>query len=135
MNNPLKDLKKPVNIFGEECYNAYPDESKILMEFSKDEGCVTILGHKLDRTYKSFEEFLEYLEKLGKLQIENERLMEELRQMRIDNNKFIDYLEERLEESKLLRVYDSELKSSWVSKEEEIYQKILDKYCLKKESE
>lgn len=128
MNNPLKDLKKPVNVFGEECYNAYPDESKILMEFSED-GYVTILGHKLDRTYKSFEEFLEYLEKLGRLQIENERLKDDLERSNNQKIAFIHYLEERLEESKLYRIYDSELNASWVSKEETIYQKIYDKYC------
>ena len=133
MNNPLKDLKKPVNILGEEYYNAYPDESKILIEFSKDEGSVTILGHKLDRTYKSFEEFLEYLETLFRLQEENKRLIEELRQMRIDRAEFISYLEERLEESKLDRYHIDGL--TFASMHEGVYQKILDKYCKKDESE
>lgn len=123
MKKLLSGVRTPTNIFSQ---IVNKDENKILMEIPADGSYIDILGHRLDG-FDSFESFVEYLKKVAAIEKENEQLKKEIREMKNEKANFIRYLEERLEESKILRVYDTEFKVTYTSKDEQIYQKVLDK--------
>lgn len=123
MKKLLDGVRTPINIFSQ---IVNKDENKILMEIPADGSYIDILGHRLDG-FDSFESFVEYLKKVAAIEKENEQLKKEIREMKNEKANFIRYLEERLEESKILRVYDTEFKVTYASKDEQIYQKVLDK--------
>ena len=113
MKNLFRKIKKPKNIV--------PAETK------NNNVVIKIKG------VENFEDFLEYLREISLLKCENESLRNEIESMKSCKYEFISFIEERLEESKFSRYYDNESREFYPSKEELIYEKILEKLTKKEE--
>ena len=113
MKNLLEKIKKPKNIV--------PAETK------NNNVVIKIKG------VENFDDFLEYLREISLLKCKNESLRNEIENMKSCKYEFISFVEERLEESKFSRYYDNESREFYPTKEEIIYEKILEK--LTKEEE
>ena len=118
----LARISKPVNVVE---LGKSSDETP-LMFIPKDEGYIEILGYKIDGV-NSFESFIEYLKTVADIEKTNEKLNEENHILTVFKENLIGYLEQKLEESKLLRVYDTDSKVSYISTQETIYNDILER--------
>lgn len=94
------------------------------------ESYIEINGHRLDGDFSSFETFMEYIKKIAAMEEENKKLKEEIRLLKNDKCRVIDYLETRIEECKIDRAYENGI--ALIGMRESIYQDILDKVEGKK---
>ena len=113
MKNLLEKIKKPKNV--------------VQTKIKNDDVVIKIKG------VENFDNFLEYLREISLLKCENESLRNEIESIKSCKYEFINFVEERLEESKFSRYYDNESREFYPTKEEIIYEKILEK--LTKEEE
>ena len=117
----FKRVKTPMNIVKP----IQNDEGKVIIDIHKDGEYIEILGHKITAFGSSWEDFIEYISRIGSLELEIDRLKKEVRLLELDKKEMISYLYGKIQESKLLRVYDN--KECYTSIQERIYQEILDK--------
>lgn len=116
----FKRVKTPINIV-EPIQN---EEGKILINIPENGKYIEILGHKIS-AFDGWEDFIDYISRIGSMELEIERLRKEIRLLELDKKEMITYLYGKIQESKLLRVYEN--KECYTSIQERIYQEILNK--------
>lgn len=124
----FESIRQPVN-FNLDLFEPISESVSIngsvkVMEFA--DGYVEILGNRIDGV-ESFEKFIEYLKTIVMIQEENKKLKAEVKSLISEKEDLIDYLTTKVEESKLERVYDTELKTTYIGVRETIYNEILDR--------
>lgn len=96
-----------------------------LIFIPRDEPYIEILGNRIDGV-DSFESFIEYLKKVDDIEKENKQLKKELDDIYNKRANFIDYLNDKLEESMLYRTQN--VNKDWaISVHEMVYRDILGK--------
>ena len=102
----------------------YKQEEPVL--FFGNDGHIEILGRRFENSeVKGFDEFVKYLAKFRDLEEANEKLKQELNGVYNHRAALIEYLTEKLEESKLESTYGGQ--AGYVSIQERIYKEILDR--------
>ena len=121
----LKGVRTPANM----CLNLPSVNDKPLIIWPKDKSYIQILDYKIEG-FEDFEAFMKYLKRVTEVEKENDRLKEEIRLLRNDKSRVIEYLETRIEECKIDRAYENRI--ALVGMRESIYQEVLDKVEGKK---
>ena len=127
MKKLLSGVRTPGNIVG-----LTKEDQKPLLEIAADGSYIIFNGHKINDEFKtnSMESFIDYLKKLATMEEENEKLKEEIRLLKNDKSRVIEYLETRIEECKIDRAYEKGI--VLIGMRESIYQDILNKVEGKK---
>lgn len=121
MEKIMTRIKEPSNIINP--FNYKPEEPVL---FFSNEGWIEILGRRFQREdVKGIDEFIKYLGNFRDLEEENNNLKKELDIYYNRRAALIEYLTEKLEESKLEGTYGGQ--AGYVSIQERIYKEILDR--------
>ena len=125
MKKLLSGVRTPVNIIKPE------DINTPLLVIAED-GRVIFNGHEIHDEFKTdtMKSFTKHLKKLAAIEEENKKLKEEIRLLKNDKSRVIDYLETRIEECKIDRAYEKGI--VLIGMRESIYQDILNKVEGKK---
>lgn len=114
-------IKEPSNIINP--FNYKPEEPVL---FFSNEGWIEILGRRFENAeVKGIDEFVQYLGEFRNLEEKNKKLKKELNDCYNHRAALIEYLTEKLEESKLESTYGGQ--AGYVSIQERIYKEILDR--------
>ena len=117
----MNRIKEPANVINP---FSYGQEEPVL--FFSNEGWIEILGRRFQREdVKGIDEFIKYLGNFRDLEEENKKLNKELDDCYNHRAALIEYLVEKLEESKLEGTYGGQ--AGYVSIQERIYKEILDR--------
>ena len=114
-------IKEPSNII-----NPFNYEKKQPVMIIHDEGWIEILGRRFENAeVKGIDEFVQYLGEFRDLEEKNKKLKKELNELYNHRAALIEYLTEKLEESKLEGTYGGQ--AGYISIQERIYKEILDR--------
>lgn len=119
-------IKKPSNIIEPFVLLTPEQHREQPVLFFGNDGHIEILGRTFENyEVKGFDEFVKYLARFRDLEVENENLKKELDGVYNHRAALIEYLTEKLEESKLEGTYGGQ--AGYVSIQERIYKEILDR--------
>ena len=119
-------IKKPSNIIDPFVLLTPEQHREQPVLFFSNEGWVEILGRRFENTeVKELDVFIKHLGKFRDLEIENEKLKKDLDDAYNHRAALIEYLIEKIEESKLESTYGGQ--AGYVSIQERIYKEILDR--------
>lgn len=120
-----KDILTRVKIPDNIITPGIPDKDKALIFVPADKSYIQILDYKIEG-FDSWESFLEHLKKYAEMEQEIQTLKNNIRNMHADKQEFENYLEIKLEESKLLSTYGGQ--GQFESIQERIYKEVLNRF-------